>query len=103
MPVGARGVLLEMRVDARVAEQIQSQFRLGNEVVPLVNGIFWVGGGHDGEEVILEHLNGTFGFVSAMYMRGCKLKLEFVLVQDILKFARDFIVKVIHGRRVAVE
>ena len=52
---------------------IESQFGLGQELGPPIDGKGGVGAGEYGNEVSFKRLNGAFGFVGALVERGSQL------------------------------
>ena len=59
----------------RVAEEIECEFRLGEQPVPQTNRKIVINRTQTGDEVILECSNGPFGGIASMSMRWYQLVL----------------------------
>ena len=66
LPRGAGGIAVG-------AEQIEGKFRLGQEQVPTISREVGIRASQQGQEVVFEGLDGSFGSVPAMNVWGDKL------------------------------
>jgi hypothetical protein len=77
------GVRRERRMDAGGTKEVKGQDGLGKETVPFGEGEGRIGGAEDGDEVIFERPDGTFGGVGTMFFRRDTLIVNVVFVKCI--------------------
>ena len=71
----------ELRIESRLAKEIQSDRALGKEFVPEVKREIGVSRGETGNEVILKSLDGSFSKVATMEADWGKFIVNVILIQ----------------------
>ena len=95
------GVSRERRMDARRTEEVEGQNCLRKETIPFGERELGVDGAKNGDKVIFECPNGTFGSIDAMFFRWNALELDFVLGKSIFEVL-TLVVKNVEIGRMAV-
>ncbi len=96
------GVSRERRMDARRTEEVEGQNCLRKETIPFGERELGVDGAKNGDEVIFERPNGTFGSIDAMFFRWDALELDVVLGKSIFEVLGTLVVKNVEIGRMAV-
>ena len=92
----------ERRMYPRRTEQVESQRCLRKETIPFGERELGVDGAKNGDKMILERPNGTFGGIDTMFFRWNTLELDLVLGESILEILRTLVVKNMEIGRMAV-
>jgi hypothetical protein len=82
-----------LRVDAGLAQQIESNEALWEQLIPQIQRRGWVSGTEARNEMILERADGSFSGVASMNMWRCQLKINVRGDEEILECACCFIVE----------
>jgi hypothetical protein len=83
-------------------KEIEGQRRLRQEPIPLSEREFRMDGAEDGNEMILERPDGTFGGVSTVFFRGNSLELDLIFCEGVFEIFRTFVVENMEIRRMAL-
>jgi hypothetical protein len=75
---------------------------LGKKAVPFAEWIGSIDGAEDGDEMIFQSSDGTFGGVDSMFMRRNALELDFVFQEGCFEILGTFVVKDMEFRRVSL-
>ena len=88
----------ELWVDATWADQVQSDFNLGEDEAPQAEREFWVGGGEAGDEMILVGADSTFRGIASMAMWRCELEIDVLFMHVVAKCLACFVVELLQFR-----
>lgn len=97
-----RGMSRERMMDPRRTEQVEGQNRLRKETIPFGKRELGVDGAKNGDKMILERPNGTFGGIDAMFFWRNTLELDFVLGKGIFEVLGTLVVENVEIGRMAV-
>ena len=92
----------EQRMNAGRTKEIEGQHCLRQEPIPLSEREFRMDGAEDGNEMILERPDGTFGGVSTVFFRGNSLELDLIFCEGVFEIFRTFVVENMEIRRMAL-
>jgi hypothetical protein len=80
-------------IDSRPTEEVEGQLGLREETIPKMEGKVFIHAAEPGDKMIFEGTNSTFGSITAVDTRGCKLVVDALGPQKLFEGNRTFVVE----------
>lgn len=81
------GVSRQLRIDARRSKEVERDEDLWNHSAPEVKWEFIVASAQNGDPMVGEGLNGSFGSIAAVNVGRCKLPIDVILRHESLQMS----------------